>query len=407
MSRILLLLMVLLVGRSLLSGQESERRRVIRPEALWPVLDVGRQSQGVRIGLEGLGRMEVESAARLELAMALLNAILEAGDLNAAGGWLKQEPSLNQSCTAWARLAVAAARKQDRDVWKKAKEEAERLAPISSLREGRAGWVLLYEGALMVNPEEAGRFLEKVPSDDFESQSDLKGIKLRRMGEGLDAEMNEKELMVLLAPPPTQASLDLMAYALRLVEVVRVGACDRGRVAFSAVASQAVNCALESAANPAPVLVAVLAEAGRCGESVPMVNDWFEKATKFLAMAHLDEEKPSYLLEMAKVAEGRGDRDSEKQFLAACEKGLMGLEPALQPEGYFRLGQTHVRQGELDRAWQIWRELLSRLEGNPNLDLRFQLSGEIALEIERWTGDVAGLKAIALAEMEARMGSSN
>lgn len=407
MSRILIPLVVLFLGWPLLSGQENERRRVIRSEALWPEFDLARHSKGIQIALQGLGRMEPVSAARVELATAVLNSMVEAGDLNAAGGWLKQETSINQSCLAWAKLAVAAARKQHGEVWKRAKAEAERLAPISSLREGRAGWVLLYEGALLVSPEDEGRYLEKVPSDEFESQSDLKGIRIRRIGEGLDAEMNEKELMVLLGPPPTQASLDLMAYALRLVEVIRGGTCNRGRVGFLAVASQAVKCALESAANPAPVLVAVLAEAERRGESVPMRDDWFEKAMRFLAMANLDEEKPSYLLEMAKVAEGRGHLDSQKQLLAASEKGLLGLEPALQPEGYLRLGQTHVRQGEPDRAWQIWKELLCQLERNPNRDLRFQLGGEIALEIDRWLGDVADLKASALAEMEARMGGSN
>jgi hypothetical protein len=399
--------MIFFLGWPLLSGQENERRRVIRSEALWPEFDLAGQSKGIQIALQGLGRMEPVSAARVELATAVLNSMVETGDLNATGGWLKQETSINQSCLAWAKLAVAAARKQHGEVWKRAKAEAERLAPISSLREGRAGWVLLYEGALLVSPEDAVRYLAKLPSNDFESQSDLKGIRIRRIGEGLDAKMNERELTLLLAPPPTQASLDLMAYALRLVDVLRSGACQNGRVAFSAVAGQAVKCALESAANPAPVLVAVLAEAERSGESVSMMDDWFEKATRFLEMANLDEEKPSYLLELAKVAEGRGDLDGQKHFLAACEKGLQGLEPALQPEGYLRLGQTHVRQGEPDQAWEIWKELLGQLERNPNHDLRFQLSGEIALEIDRWLGDVAELKASALAEMEARMGGSN
>ena len=408
MSRIGFLLVALFLSKPfLVSGQESDRRRVIRTEAVWPAFDVTRQTKGIQIGLQGLGKIEADSAARADLATALLNSMMEAGDLNAAGGWLKEEPSIKQSCTAWAKLALMAARKKDLQAWSRAQIEAERLAPISSQREGRAAWLLLYEGALIASSDKAQQYLEKVPSDDFESQSDLKGLRIRRIGEGLDTKMEDKDLNALLAAPPTQASLDLMAYALRLVEVLRGGVCQKGNIPFSTVASQAVKCALESAANPAPVLVSVLAEAGRCGEQGAMTEDWFEKATQFLAISNLDEEKPSYLLEMAKIAEMRGDKDLQKQFLRASEQSLLNLEPALQPEGFLRIGQTHVRQREWAQAWQSWVKLLDQLENNPNRDLRFQMSCKIALEIDSWTGDMADLKASALAELEARVGGAN
>jgi hypothetical protein len=138
-----------------------------------------------------------------------------------------------------------------------------------------------------------------------------------------------------------------------------------------------------------------------------MTEDWFEKATQFLAISNLDEEKPSYLLEMAKIAEMRGDKDRQKQFLRASEQSLLKLEPALQPEGFMRIGQTHVRQREWAQAWQSWVKLLDQLENNPNRDLRFQMSCKIALEIGSWTGDMADLKASALAELEARVGGAN
>jgi hypothetical protein len=408
MSRIGFLLIVLLLGKPLLvSGQEVERRRVIRTEALWPAFVAAKLTKGLQIGLQGLGKIEAESSARAEVATALLNSMMEAGDLNAAGGWLKEEPSIKLSCTAWAKLALMAARKKDLHVWSRAQTEADRLAPISSQREGRAAWLLLYEGALIADSEKAQQYLEKVPSDDFASQSDLKGLRIQRMGEGLDAKMEEKDLNALLAPPPTQASLDLMAYALRLVEVLRGGACQKGNVPFSRVAGQAVKCALESAANPAPVLVSVLAEAWRYGEQGAMTDDWFEKATQFLEISNLDEEKPSYLLEMAKVAEMRGEKDLQKQFFGASEQSLLKLEPALQPEGFMRIGQTYERQGEGAEAWRVWRELLDSLEHNPNRDLWFQMCCKIALEIDSWTGDMAALKASALAELEARMGAAN
>lgn len=408
MSRIGFLLVAFLLGKPLVvSGQESDRRRVIRTEALWPAFDVARQTKGIQIGLQGLGKIEADSAARAELATALLSSMMEAGDLNAAGGWLKEEPSIKQSCTAWAKLALMAARKKDVQAWSRAQTEAERLAPISSQREGRAAWLLLYEGALIADPAKAQQYLEKVPSDDFESQSDLKGLRIRRIGEGLDTKMVEKDLNALLAPPSTQASLDLMAYALRLVEVLRGGACQKGNVPFAMVAGQAVKCALESAANPAPVLVSILAEAERFGEQGAVTDDWVEKATQFLAISNLDEEKPSYLLEMAKVAELRGDKERQKQFLEASEQSILKLEPALQPEGFMRIGQTHVRQGEWAQAWRVWRELLDSLERNPNRELWFQLSCKIALEVDSWVGEVPELKASALGELEARVGGAN
>jgi hypothetical protein len=408
MSRAGFFLIVLFLSKPLLvSGQESERRRVIGAEELWPAFDVARQSKGIQIGLQGLWKIEADSAARVELATALLNSIMEAGDLNAAGGWLKEEPSIKQSCTAWAKLALMGAREKDLQSWNRARAEAERLAPISSLREGRAAWLYLYEGALVVGSDKAQHYFKKFPSEDFESQSDLKGLRIRRIGEGLDTKMDEKHLNALLAPPPTQASLDLMAYALRLVEVLRGGACQKGNVPFSAVASQAMKCALESAANPAPILVSILAEAGRCGVQEAITDDCFEQATQFLAISNLDEEKPSYLLEMAKVAEMRGDRDHQKQFLRASEQSLLRLEPALQPEGLMRIGQTYVRQSEWAQAWQIWGKLLDQLEHNPNRDLWFLMSCKIALEIDSWTGEMADLKASALAELEARVGGAN
>lgn len=407
MSQISLLLIVLLIGMPLVSGQESERRRVVRSEALWPEFDAGVLTRGVQLGLRGLGTMEPESAARAELATAIFNAMLASGNLNAAGAWLQQEPSLKQTCTAWAKLALTAARHQNREVWSRAKAEAERLAPISSLREGRAGWVLLYEAVLLVKPEDAERSLQRVASDDFESQSALKAIKIRRIVEGLDEEVDERAMIALLSPPATQASLDLMAYALRLVEVLSGGGYPNEYVSFSAVAGQAVKCAIESAANPAPVLVSVLAEAERSGEQLPMLDEWFERATKSLAMANLDEMKPSYLLEMAKVAEQRGELDRQSLFFRASETTLRELEPALQPEGFMRFGETYVKQGEPVRAWQIWRELLDQLEHNPNRDLRFQMCCKIALEIDRWTGDKADLKARAFAELEALVGGIN
>ncbi len=408
MSRVGFLLAALFLSKPfLVSGQESGRRRVIRTEAMWPAYDFARQTKGIQIGLQGLGKIEADSAARAELATALLNSMMEVGDLNAAGGWLKEEPSIKLSCRAWAKLALMAARKKDLQAWARAQTEAERLAPISSLREGRDAWLLLYEGALIIGSDKAPQYLEKVPSDDFESQSDLKGLRIRRIGEGRDSMMDAENLNALLAPPPTQASLDLMAYALRLVEVLRGGVCQKGDIPFSAVASQAVKCALESAANPAPVLVSVLAEAGRLAEQGAMTDDWFEKATQFLAISNLDEEKPSYLLEMAKVAEMRGDKDRQKQFLRASEQSLWKLEPALQPEGFMRIGQTYVKQREWSQAWQIWVKLLNQLEHNTNRDLRFLMCCKIALEIDSWTADMAGLKASALAELEARVGGAN
>ena len=75
MSRILIPLVVLFLGWPLLSGQENERRRVIRSEALWPEFDLARHSKGIQIALQGLGRMEPVSAARVELATAVLNAL--------------------------------------------------------------------------------------------------------------------------------------------------------------------------------------------------------------------------------------------------------------------------------------------------------------------------------------------
>lgn len=408
MSRVGYLLIVLFLSKPfLVSGQESERRRVIRTEVHRPAFDVARQTQGIQIGLYGLGKIEVDSASRGEVATALLNSIIEAGDLNAAGDWLKEEPSIKQSCTAWAKLALMGARKKDLQSWNRAEAEAERLAPISSLREGRVAWLHLYEAALIVGSDKAQHYLEKVPSENFESQSDLKALRIRRIGEGLDTKMDERHLNALLAPPPTQASLDLMAYALLLAEVLREGACQNGSVPFSKVASQAVKCALESAANPAPILVSVLAEAGRCREQGTITDEWFEQATQYLAISNLDEVKPSHLLEMAKVAEIRGDRDRQKQFLVACDQSLLRLEPALQPEGLMRIGQTYVKQSEWANAWQSWDKLLDLLEHNPNRDLWFKMICKIALEIDGWASDLAGLKTRALIELEARVGGAN
>lgn len=406
MSRILFSLILLFGSGLLLPAQENERRRPVRLEAVWPMFQPGQQGQGVRIGLHGLAQMEPDSAARLDLATAILESMLEAGKVDAAGAWLQHEPALNVSCTAWARLAVAAARIKAVGALKRAQAEAERLAAISPQREGRAGLVLLYEGALLADSANAERFLIPISGDDFESQSDLKGVKIRRIGEGLDSKMNEPDLKALLAPPQTQASLNLMAYALGLVKLVRTGVCDSGAVPFAAIANQAVTCALESAANPAPVLVSVLADSRRFDDVVPL-DDWFEKATKFLALANLDEDKPSYLLDLARVAQRRGDKAGQEALIEASEVSLAQLEPALQPEGYFRLGQTHVRQGQVDQAWRVWGELLDLLERNSNRDLRFQFIGEIALEIEKWVGDVTSLKAGALAEIETRVGGLN
>jgi hypothetical protein len=406
MSRTLSFLWLLVVGASPLHAEESTRRRPVRADADWPAFDAGRPEKGFQIGMAGLAKMEPDSALRLDLARSLFSFLLEAGDLDAAGAWLKREPSLSLSCVDWARLALEAARNQNSGVWTKAKEAAERLAAIGSMRDGREGWVLLYEGALLAEPKEAERFLGRVAADDFDSQSDLKCIKIRRMGEGLDPKMNDFELNTLLAPPPTGSSLDLMGYALQLVKLIQDGVCEGGRVPFAPIANQAIKCAVESAANPAPVFVGVLAESSRIQEELPL-KDWQVAAVKWLDSTPLDEDKASHLLEMAEVAGRLGDPKAMEEFKAESERCLSVLEPALQPEGYFRLGQTHVRQGDCESAWKVWSHLVQLLESNPNKDLECQLRGQVALEIECWPGNAADLKVKALSAMELEKTGAN
>jgi hypothetical protein len=58
MSRIGFLLVALFLSKPLLvSGQESERRRVIRTDALWPVFDIARQTKGIQICFQGLAKI--------------------------------------------------------------------------------------------------------------------------------------------------------------------------------------------------------------------------------------------------------------------------------------------------------------------------------------------------------------